>query len=117
MPKISNTTEYPKLTSDTVSTLDFLPGTQNSTGLTKNFPLGAIAAIIQAATVINDITLDEADTYQNDSLIGKTGAWAFYNGQHLNTINYIDSFDSDTGTITFNSDYTPLEGEMNILYF
>lgn len=117
MPKISNTTQYPKLTSDTISTNDFVIGTRNSDNATRNFPLGAILATTLSAKIIDNITLDDATTYQSDTLIGATGVWAFFDGQHMNTANLIDSFDSETGTIAFNTDYTPFNGEINILYF
>jgi len=117
MPKISNTTEYPKLTSATISVLDFVIGTRNSTGVTNNFPIGAILATVASANVVDGIELDGVTEYQNDLFIGANGVWAFYDGQHLNTVNYIASFDSNTGTITFNTDYTPIVGTMSFLYF
>ena len=117
MSKINNTGEYPKLTSETINVLDFVIGTQNSTNLTKNFPIGAMIAAINAATIIDSVTLDEVETYQSDLFIGASGVWAFYDGQQLNTVNYIDSFDSETGTITFNATYTPIVGDMGFIYF
>lgn len=118
MPKISNTTEYPKLTSGTISTDDFLIGTRASDNATRNFPIGAILAAVDAAKVITGETLDNATTYQNDLLIGATSTpWVFFDGNQLNTINFVSGFDADTGTITFNSDYTPLNGAIGIIYF
>lgn len=117
MPKISNDTEYPKLDSGTINVLDYLIGTQNGTLLTKNFPIGVILAAVNSAKVIDSVPLSGVSTYQNDAFIGANGVWAFYDGQQLNTVNYIDSFDSVTGTITFNALYTPITGDMGFIYF
>ena len=117
MPKISNTDEYAKLTNATINILDFVIGTQNNTGATKNFPIGSILASVLSAKVIDDISLNEVNSYQNDQLIDANGVWGFFNGEHMNTVNLISNFEPDTGTITFNSDYGPYAGELNILYF
>jgi len=117
MPKISNTDEYAKLTNATINILDFVIGTQNSTGATKNFPIGSILAAVLSTKVIDDISLNEVNSYQNDLLINANGVWGFFNGEHMNTVNLISNFEPDTGTITFNSDYGPYAGELNILYF
>lgn len=62
--------------------------------------------------------LSNASTYQNNSLIGvdENSIFAFFAGSEMQGTNLISSFDSLTGTITFNSTYTPLYGDIKILY-
>lgn len=65
-----------------------------------------------------EATLDEDSTYQNDLLIGveESNIWAFYAGQEIGTANIMSSFNTVTGIITFNTLYTPITGDIRILY-
>lgn len=123
MPKISNKTEYPSVTSGTIALPDFLIGTQNSTGLTVTFPISVIKALIEggggSGVSFLTVNIEDANTYQSNSLIGATNVWLYFNGQEMETAGLLaeDFFDSDTGTVTFNTDYAPFNGELKLFYY
>ena len=94
----------------------YLVGHNEFTDENIKVPFNDFLAEVAGIQLLDNVTLSEASTYQNDSLIGATVVWAFFAGEHMNTSNLITSFNSTTGTIVFNSSFTPLDGEINILY-
>lgn len=115
MGKISNTTLYPVATS--LANNDLFIFTVNATGATKTVRVSTLISAISGGTIFTD-TLVDASTYQNDLLIGasETDYLCVFGGSDLRTQGLITTLDSITGTITFDSDFTPYSGTITVIY-
>ena len=114
MAKINNDEAYSQVTS--VNNADTLIGSI-STGPTHQFPISVMISALVSSTLFTD-TLDEAETYQNDLLIGahETDMIVMFAGQDRKTLGQVSSVDNTTGTITFNPIYGPFTGAITVLY-
>jgi len=111
MPKINNKQEYPVVNEQNISLDDFLIGTVSATGTTRTFPIRSIKALLDGK-MVKIVSLSGASSYQNNDFVGANDIYGFTQGQEIKTGGMIDSFNSTTGEIAFNSSFTPFTGEI-----
>jgi len=110
--KISNQNKYEPRTSSTIRSDDFFIGTSgggSDEGATITLPVAAILALFEVSQR-KKVELTGATEYQDDDFIDADFIYGFVTGQEILTGGFIDSFDSDTGTITIADGFTPFTG-------
>ena len=112
MPKINNTNRYPaKAVSEITDSFLLLASESATSGATVNVSIAAMKALLASMKSIK-VTLSSATSYQNNEFLDKDYVFGFVAGQEALTGKLIDTFDPNTGEVTFNSNFGAISGEV-----